>query len=151
MPPPGKAGLVTQGIGVRSHRKYILPELWASSLTRLYSEHATGPRPPALVRDRLGSGLSDRCVFIRCDSLRGDLDISPGQAHALNRRHLIQKFGHLTFLLWARLILGRFRDDVSRLPLESTTGAGKGADSDDPVTLLKINGGAYRGSRVPGA
>jgi hypothetical protein len=67
MPPPGKAGLVTQGIGVRSHRKYILLELWASSSTRLYLEHATGPRPPAFVRDRLGSGLSDRCVFIPCD------------------------------------------------------------------------------------
>jgi hypothetical protein len=67
MPPPGKAGLVTQGIGVRSHRKYKLLELWASSSTRLYLEHATGPRPPAFVRDRSGSGLSDRCVAIPCD------------------------------------------------------------------------------------
>jgi hypothetical protein len=49
------------------------------------------------------------------------------------------------------LILGRFRDAASRLPLETTTGAGKGADSDDPLTLLRINGGAYRGSHVPGA
>jgi len=55
-PPPGKAGLVTQGIGVRSHKGYILLELWASSLTRLYLAHATGPRPPAFVRDRSGSG-----------------------------------------------------------------------------------------------
>ena len=83
--------------------------------------------------------------------MENDWDISPGQALALNRRLLIQKFGHLTSLLWAGLILGRFRDAVSRLPLEATTGAGKGADSDDPLTLLNINGGAYRGSRVSGA
>ena len=65
--PPGKAVLVTQGIGVRSHRGYILLELWASSMTRLYLAHATGLRPPAFVRDRSGSGFSGRCTVIACD------------------------------------------------------------------------------------
>ena len=93
---------------------------------------------------------TDFVARLRAVRLLNDWDISPGQALALNRRLLIQKFGHLTSLLWARLILGRFRDAVSRLPLETTTGA-EGADSDDPLTLLSINGGAYRGSQVPGA
>ena len=95
--------------------------------------------------------LTDFVARLRAVRLLNDWDISPGQALALNRRLLIQKFGHLTSLLWARLILGRFRDAVSRLPLETTTGAGEGADSDDPLALLNINDGAYRGRHVPGA
>ena len=66
----------------------------------------------------------------------------------------MQKFGHLTSLLWAKLILGRFRDAASRIPLETTKGAGSGngaSDNDDPTILLNVNGGAYRGSTVPGA
>ena len=95
--------------------------------------------------------LTDFVARLRAVRLLNDWDISPGQALALNRRLLIQKFEHLTSLLWARLILGRFRDAVSRLPLETTTGAGEGADSDDPLALLNINDGAYRGRHVPGA
>ena len=71
--------------------------------------------------------LTDFVARLRAVRLLNDWDISPGQALALNRRLLIQKFGHLTSLLWARLILGRFRDDAS-------------LDSANPITLLCVNG-----------
>jgi hypothetical protein len=96
------------------------------------------------------SDLSKDVARLRAVRLLNDWDISPGQALALNRRLLIQKFGHLTSLPWTRLIFGRFRDAASRLPLETTTG-GEGADSDDPLILLNINDGAYRGRHVPDA
>ncbi len=67
-----------------------------------------------------------------------------------NRRLSIQMLEHPTFLLWARVTFGRFRDAGSRLPLDPKNGAGKGAGCDDPLTLFSINGGAYRGSKRPG-
>ena len=46
--------------------------------------------------------------------------ISPKHALAMNRHILVSHFGHLVSLVWAKLILGRFRDavlpDFSRFP-----------------------------------
>ena len=42
--------------------------------------------------------LTDFVARLRAVRLLNDWDISPGQALALNRRLLIQKFGHLTSL-----------------------------------------------------
>ena len=38
--------------------------------------------------------------------------ISPKHALAMNRHILVSHFGHLASLVWAKLILGRFRDAV---------------------------------------
>jgi hypothetical protein len=98
--------------------------------------------------------IIDFVARLRAVRLINNWDMSARQALALNRRLLVQKFGHLATLLWAKLILGRFRDAVSRIPLKTTTGAGSGkgaSDNDDPTILLNVNGGAYRGSNVPGA
>ena len=49
--------------------------------------------------------------------------ISPKHALAMNRHILFSHFGHLASLVWAKLILGRFRDavlpDFSRFPAGS--------------------------------
>ena len=49
--------------------------------------------------------------------------ISPKHALAMNRHILVSHFGHLASLVWAKLILGRFRDavlpDFSRFPAGS--------------------------------
>jgi len=98
--------------------------------------------------------IIDFVARLRAVRLINNWDMSARQALALNRRLLVQKFGHLATLLWAKLILGRFRDAASRIPLETTTGAGSGkgaSDNDDPTILLNVNGGAYRGRNVPGA
>ena len=39
-------------------------------------------------------------------------NISPKHALAINRHILLSHFGHLASLVWAKLILGRFRDAV---------------------------------------
>ena len=50
-------------------------------------------------------------------------NISPKHALAMNRHILVSHFGHLASLVWAKLILGRFRDavlpDFSRFPAGS--------------------------------
>ncbi len=92
--------------------------------------------------------LTDFVARLSAVRLLSEWDIPPGQARALNHRISIQKFGHLASLLWARLILGRFRDAASRQPLDTTTGAGKGAYNEDLIALLYICGGAYRGRNV---
>ena len=49
--------------------------------------------------------------------------ISPKHALAMDRHILVSHFGHLASLVWAKLILGRFRDavspDFSRFPAGS--------------------------------
>ena len=70
--------------------------------------------------------IIDFVARLRAVRLINNWDMSARQALALNRRLLVQKFGHLTSLLWEKLILGRFRDAVSRIPLKMTTGAGSG-------------------------
>jgi len=76
---------------------------------------------------------------------------TPGQALALNRNALVHKFGHLVSLLWARLILGRFRDVVSHLPFEAATNAAEVPNDEDPLHFFGSCRSAYRGRNVPGA
>ena len=71
----------------------------------------------------------------RAMRLLHQLDTTLGQALALNRNALVQKFGHLVSLLWARLILGRFRDVVSHLPFEAATNAAEVPNDEDPHHL----------------
>jgi hypothetical protein len=73
--------------------------------------------------------------------------ISPKHALAMNRHILVSHFGHLASLVWAKLILGRFRDavlpDFSRFP----------AGSDDYLSAFFTDPrhGRYCGRYVPGA
>ena len=75
-------------------------------------------------------------------------NISPKHALAMNRHILVSHFGHLTSLVvWAKLILGRFRDavlpDFSRFP----------AGSDDNLNAFFTDPrhGRYCGRYFPGA
>jgi hypothetical protein len=74
-------------------------------------------------------------------------NISPKHALAINRHILVSHFGHLASLVWAKLILGRFRDavlpDFSRFP----------AGSDDYLNAYFTDPrhGRYCGRYVPGA
>ncbi len=43
-------------------------------------------------------------------------NISPKHALALNRHILESRFGHFASLVWAKPILGRFRDEAFVLP-----------------------------------
>ena len=73
--------------------------------------------------------------------------ISPMHALAMNRHILVSHFGDSASLVWAKLILGRFRDailpDFSRLP----------AGSDDYLNAFFTDPrhGRYCGRYVPGA
>ena len=74
-------------------------------------------------------------------------NISPMHALTMNRHILVSHFGHLASLVWAKLILGRFRDavlpDFSRFP----------AGSDDYLNAFFTypRHGRYCGRYVPGA
>ena len=90
-----------------------------------------------------------------CDSLGraralkaiNSCNISPKHALAMNRHFLVSNFGHLASLVWAKLILGRFRDavlpDFSRFP----------ACSDDYLNAFFTDPrhGRYCSRYVPGA
>ena len=78
-------------------------------------------------------------------------DTALGQALALNRNALVHKFGHLVSLLWARLILSRFRDAVSHLPFEAATNAAEVPNDEDPLHFFGSCRSAYRGRNAPGA
>ena len=95
--------------------------------------------------------LTDFLARIRAVRLLNQWETSVGQALALNRQFLVHKFGHLVSLLWARLILGRFYDAVTRIPFDSVSGAPNYYESDDPLNLLNLNRGGYRGRNIPGA
>ena len=88
---------------------------------------------------------------VRAVRLLNTWETKPGQALALNRQFLVHKFGHLVTLLWARLILGRFYDAVSRIPFQSTSGTPGFTESDDAFNFINLNQGGYRGRNVPGA
>ena len=77
--------------------------------------------------------------------------MSAKQALALNRHFLVQKFGGLSSLLWARFILGRFRDAVSRTPLAASSSSSEHFDISDLYSFRNPNRGAFRGRNVPGA
>ena len=95
--------------------------------------------------------LTDFLARIRALRLINTWETNVGQALALNRKLLVNKFGHLVTLLWTRLIIGRFYDAVSRIPFNFATGNSDFTESDDPLNFLNLNHGGYRGSNVPGA
>ena len=67
-------------------------------------------------------------------------NISPKKhALAINRHILVSRFGHLASLMWARLILGRFRDAVLPDPHSpSSSGAFFNVFSSDPRRGLRL-------------
>ncbi len=89
------------------------------------------------------------CDFLgRVRALRtiSNWNVSPKHALATNRHILVSRFGHLASLMWARLIIGRFRDAVlPDLHSPSSSGAFFDVFSSDPRR------GVYRGRYVPGA
>ena len=76
------------------------------------------------------------CDFLgRVRALRtiSNWNVSPKHALATNRHILVSRFGHLASLMWARLILGRFRDAVlPDLHSPSSSGAFFDVFSSDP-------------------
>ena len=95
--------------------------------------------------------LVDFLARVRAVRLLNTWETKPGQALALNRQILVHKFGHLVTLLWARLILGRFYNAVSRIPFQSTSGTPGFTESDDAFNFINLNQGGYRCRNVPGA
>ena len=95
--------------------------------------------------------LIDFLARVRAVRLLNTWETKAGQALALNRQILVHKFGHLVTLLWARFILGRFYDAVSRIPFQSTSGTSGFTESDDVFNFINSNQGGYRGRNVPGA
>ena len=93
--------------------------------------------------------LTDFIARLRALRLLNRWDVSAKQALALNQHFLVQKFGHLSSLLWARLILSRFRDAISRAPFPSDTS--ENFDINDLQAYSNPNRGAFRGRNVPGA
>jgi hypothetical protein len=67
-------------------------------------------------------------------------NINPKHALAINRHILITRFGHLAALMWARLILSRFRDAV--LPDSTFASADSGAyfNAFTPLPLAPLVG-----------
>jgi hypothetical protein len=67
--------------------------------------------------------FSDELVPLKRLTAGTSAQSTPGHALAMNRHILVSNFGHLASLLWAKLILGRFRDavlpDFSRFPAGS--------------------------------
>ncbi len=49
---------------------------------------------------------------------------SPKHALAINRHIMVSRFGHMASLMWARLILGRFRDAVLADPHSLSSSSG---------------------------
>ena len=95
--------------------------------------------------------LTDLIARLRALRLLNQWDVSAKQALALNRNFLVQKFGHLSSLLWARLILSRFRDVVSRNPFPSASNTSDVFDIDNLHAYYNPYRGAFRGRNVPGA
>ena len=97
--------------------------------------------------------LTDLLARLRAQRLLNKWSTSAAQALALNRRFLVQKFGHVASLLWARLIYERFRDVVSNAPFDAASTASNGdfPEDEDPLIFSNMHRAAYHGNRVPGA
>ena len=74
-------------------------------------------------------------------------NIDPKHALAINRHILITRFGHLAALMWARLILSRFRDAV----LPDSTFASADSSAYFNAFTSGPSRGVYQGRYVPGA
>ena len=142
-----------------SRTKKLDTDFPGSTFEQTYRSYGENGRFLVLVAGPF-SNLSDGfMVFVdflarlRARRLLNHWDIAPGQALALDRNTLVHKSGHLVSLLWARLILGRFRDVASRIPFEAATSATEVPKSPMAKTQpLNFPGStAYRGRNASGA
>ena len=93
--------------------------------------------------------LTDFIARVRALRLIHQRNVSPKLALALVRNSLVQCFGLMSSLLWARHIIVRFRDAVVRTPPRRQVVADLDPIPDD--TFPGPWRGAYFGSFVPGA
>ena len=94
------------------------------------------------------SVLTDFIARVRALRLIQQRDMSPKLALALVRNSLVQCFGLMSSLLWARHIIGRFRDAVVRTPRRQVASDQDILPDDNFSDPWR---GAYFGSFVPGA
>ena len=120
-----------------------------STFTQVLKSHGKDGRYLVLVVGPFAN-LSDDFMVL-CDFLGrvrafraiNNWNISPKHALALNRHILVSHFGHLASLVWAQLILGRFRDAVLSDSAQVPTGS--------DALFTDPRRGGYRGRYVPGA
>jgi len=124
------------------NKNYILKALAASLYPLVY---------PAGRKKTLRFLSTFLLARVRAMRLLHQINTTTGQALALNRNALVNKFGHLVSLLWAKLILSRFRDVVLHLPFEAATNAAEVPNDEDPLHFFGSCRSAYRGRNVPGA
>ena len=124
-----------------------------STFTQVLKSHGKDGRYLVLVVGPFAN-LSDDfmvlCDFLgRARALKAinSWNISPKHALAMNRHILVSHFGHLASLVWAKLILGRFRDAV----LPDFSGFPAGSDDYLNAFFTDPRHGRYCGRYVPGA
>ena len=93
--------------------------------------------------------LTDFIARVRACRVIQQRNISPKLALALVRNSLTQSIGSMSSLLWARHIIGRFRDAVVRAPRQQA--AEDQNNHFDGVFLTDPWRGGYHGSFVRGA
>ena len=116
MTPNVRAQQVQSDIEKRAHDLDL--KYPGSTFTQVLKSHGKDGRYLVLVVGPFAN-LSDDFVVL-CDFLGRaralkaihSWNISPKHALAMNRHILVSHFGHLASLVWAKLILGRFRDAV---------------------------------------
>ena len=124
-----------------------------STFTQRLKSHGKDGRYLVLVVGpfaNLSDDFTVLCDFLgRARALRAisSWNINPKHALAMNRHILVSRFGHLAALVWARLILGRFRDAV----LPGSTQDFSGSDAFFNAFSSDPRRGVYRGRHVPGA
>ena len=124
-----------------------------STFTQVLKSHGKDGRYLVLVVGPFAN-LSDDFMVL-CDLLGrvrafraiNNWKISPKHALAMNRHILVSHFGHLASLVWAQLILGRFRDAV----LSDSAQVPTGSDAYLNAFFTDPRRGGYRGRYVPGA
>jgi hypothetical protein len=94
--------------------------------------------------------LTDFIARVRACRVIQQRNISPKLALAIVRNSLTQTFGLISSLLWARHIVGRFRDAVVRAPRQHQQAAEDQNNHFDDIFPDPWRGG-YHGSFVPGA
>ena len=75
--------------------------------------------------------LTGLLARLRAQRLLDKWSTSSAQALAHNRRFLVQKFGHVESLLWARIIYQRFHDVFSNTPIGTASKASYGDFPED--------------------
>ena len=136
-------------------RRDLVAEFPGSTLERVLKSYGVEGKYLVLVDgpfSHLSGGvtvLTDLIARVRALRLIQQRDMSPKLALALVRNSLVQCFGLMSSLLWARHITDRFRDAEDRTPRRQAAADQDPAPDDIfPDDLLR---GAYFGSFVSGA